>query len=161
MNRNVLSGLFLLTIGIILFIYTFHMQVSNFEYGIAEPTLYVRLWIGLLIVCSIILILSNIKIKNFTYNKKDSIPIINQKSVLAGITLSLYIYLLGKIGYPLSTLIYLIFTISIFSYYSIFLVTKKNKNFIIMYLGKIVILSIAVVITIHQLFTRVLKVILP
>ena len=136
--------LFLCIVSAFLFFITFNFEVFEMDKYSLGPAFFPRLVCILLFVVALILLIFSIKNKNYSKNKYKNLNL--KYSIITIIFFIIYTFLIEKLGYLTSTII---FMTSI-----IFLL--KNKSFLINIIFSVVFSSI-----IYLLFSKGFNVSLP
>jgi putative tricarboxylic transport membrane protein len=159
-NKNLVAGGFLFAMGLIYFLLSFTIQLTNID-KLVGSRLFPQI-IGVLIMffsawMMVDNLLKNKKGEKVTQINEDGEVVTDDKpkplyknTVLVLVSLAAYIILMGKIGFLVSTLIYLISQMALLEK------EKENRNYL-----KYFIVSLGASVAIYFLFTTVFNMVLP
>jgi putative tricarboxylic transport membrane protein len=158
-NQNLVAGGFLFALGLVYFLMAFTIQLTNID-KLVGSRLFPQIIGGLIMFFSSCLIVDNL-VKNKKGQKSqsneddqadaaDPPKPLYKNTVFVLVSLAAYIFLMEKIGFLVSTLIYLISQMALLER------EKQNRNYL-----KYFIISIASSLAIYFLFTTVFNMVLP
>lgn len=159
--RDVIYGVAIAAISLFLIRDTYNLQESfiTYESGRAGP--YSRFWLWILLALSVVMIVRALLHKN----QEKTEAILNPAPWVTVVLLSVYLFILTRLGFIVSTVLYLIIAMVYYSYKSgTFTVdgdgAAKKKN-LVKHIVIILVCAIAVTVVTYYLFTEAVGVRLP
>lgn len=124
-------------------------------YFFAESNIYMAMWLFILGLLALALLIKSLKTKpqNILY------PIWFKLGVLTILTIAVYLFLIPRLGYLISSVIFLIVLIS--AYNQAIPDRKKTGKALVFQFGIWLLFSIVITSCVELLFTRILGVVLP
>lgn len=153
--RDLISGIAVLIVAIGGYVYSFDVEEGAVKNPLAGAGAYIRLWMAILALLSVILIVKSIWKRTSERAPAMMYPLIY--ITLAAVVL--YVGLISFVGYTVSTILFLAVLMAIYDFYprrGDF--TKKD---LLKGSAKYLAISVAMTVLVAQIFTRLLSVILP
>lgn len=155
-KRDVLYGIGLIVGCGVLFWQTIGMPLGNIQYFWARADVYVWIWLTLISVLGLVMIISALIKKDTTPTK----PIWSKEGVFTIISMAIYLVIMKKLGFILSTFLVTEFLTFIYSKRLKGFEGKTKKECIIK-IGWYTVFSILATIAVYLAFAKGLKVSLP
>lgn len=161
--RDVIFGVAIAGVSLFLIKDTYNLQESFIPYETGRAGPYSRFWLWILFALAIVMIVRGILQRKKSQEKAE--PILNPAPWITVILLCVYLLILTRLGFIISTMIYLVVAMTYYSYKSGTFsagenATAKRKN-IIKHMLIILICSVAVTVITYFLFTEAVGVRLP
>jgi len=154
-KRDMIMSVLLIVFSAVMFIYAGTFQTDAIKIAAAKPDVYVRLWLGLLFVLSVLLLVRTIRSK-----PDEVLPAIWGKMQIFTIgSMFLYIFLLDKLGFQLCTGIFMMLTTTVYCFCDMDEIPKGKA--LVIQLAKYLVLSVATVVVVNLVFVNVLGCNLP
>lgn len=154
-KRDLICGVILLIISISGFFYAGSFYKDFIKYGLAQPGNYLRLWLALLGILSLLLIIKALFAKDETFLGKSFNPL----NLFSYIWLVIYIFALPHLGFLVSTPIFLT-VLFLLCYFKMYKEKRDGKQLVIRF-GILLLTAIIVTGAAYLLFTVVLSARLP
>ena len=154
-KRDLILSISLITISIILFIYsgTFRTDVINIT--AAMPDVYMRLWLAVLLVLSVLLLIRTLREKP----QDIMAPMWGRLQIFTVAALFLYIFLMNKLGFRICTALFVLIVTSVYCLSG--MEERPKGRALILFFGKLLLLSLAVTAVSDILFRTILSCNLP
>lgn len=159
-NKNLVAGAFIFVFAIIFYILSFNIQLTNID-TLVGSRFFPQAVTILMMICSALLIIESL-VKNKRNKESGKTDMTNQETeveegqkpnykntILVFTSLGIYVILLDKIGFMISTVIYLASQMFI-------LESKEKRNPV-----KYIIISIITTIVVYYAFTKGFSLMLP
>jgi len=164
MNRrkDLIWGISLLITSIIITIYSYTIPAPGFVKGLARVNPYIRIWsfvLALLSVCLIVSTIVNTK-NNKNGGSHEKNLFITFPAVFTIGMLVLYLILMPILGYIISTILFLFIIMLYYKKINQKDIELNYKNLTIEIL-KYLTLSITITLITHQIFVRILNIVVP
>lgn len=155
-KRDVALGTFLLLFSISMFFYTgATIGTNTISIRLAQPDVYLQMWLTILGLLSIALIFKGIKHKD-----EELLPKIWGKlQVLTVSSMAIYIFVMNWIGFTLATIIFLSFIVILYSFKSNKLKPPSKNRYL--QLAFYIAFSVVMTFALQALFAEMLGVLLP
>lgn len=112
-KRDVIVGILLEIFCAIMFVSTFSIGVGTMEkIPLAQPGYYVRLWVVVFAILSLVMIVNAIRKKDMTKLE----PMFHSQVVFTVVLLAAYIYMMDIVGFVVSTIAFMIIIIMEYSW---------------------------------------------
>lgn len=109
-KRDMVLSISLIVIGIILFIYSGTFKTDVISIPAAMPDVYMRLWLGILLILSVLLLIRTLREK-----PQDVLaPMWGKLQIFTVAALALYIFLLDKLGFRICTVLFVLIVTSVY-----------------------------------------------
>ncbi len=155
-KRDVALGIFLLLFSLSMYFYTgATIGTNTISLRLAQPDLYLQMWLIILGTLSIFLIFKAIRKKEETFLPK----IWGKPQVITVLSMVIYLLSMKWIGFSLSTAIFMSFIVIFYSYYANKIKIEKKDR--IIQLVFYVAFSVVTTFLLQYLFSEVLGVLLP
>lgn len=154
-KRDLYGGIGILIFCIANFIYAGFMPKGSVDIPLARPDAYLKMWLALLSILSIVLIIKAIKNKDGMKMPK----IWGRLSIFTVVALLIYLLIMPYIGFLISSILFLTATIIVYSF-NMGNEVKKGKSLVIQ-IVKYFAFSVITSVVVAYLFTNLLNVILP
>ena len=154
-KRDMILSVALIVASVILFIYAGTFKTNVINIPAAMPDVYMRIWLGLLFVLSVMLLIRTMK------NKPEEVvaPMWGKLQIFTVVSLFLYVLLLKTLGFRLCTTVFLMATTTVYCFSDMGEVPQGKK--LVTSRVKYLILSLVVMAASDVLFRNVLNCNLP
>lgn len=154
-KRDLILSVTLIVASIVLFIYAGTFKTNVINIPAAMPDVYMRIWLGLLGVLSVMLLIRTLR------NKPEEVvaPMWGKLQIFTVVCLFLYVFLLKTLGFRLCTTLFLMATTTVYCLADMDERPKGKK--LVICLAKYLALSLIVMAASDVLFRNVLKCNLP
>jgi multidrug transporter EmrE-like cation transporter len=154
-KRDVICSVGFLIFCIINYIYAGFMPKGTIKVPLAQPNSYLKLWLVALAILAIVVLVRALKNKP----KDVMVPIWSKLSIFTVVTVGVYLLLMPYLGFFISTFLFLVATITVYSL-NMGKEKKTGKAFIIQ-MTFYTVFSLVTAIIVEQIFRNGLDVILP
>jgi hypothetical protein len=154
-KRDLVWGIVLLVFAVANIIYTYRLPSPAYATGIASSDVYVRLWMYILIVFTVMLLYNAIRSKG---KGKTVEPIVTKTAVFTVAAIAIYLLIIDIIGFALATFLFAWISIVVYRFKEKGEVKGGKRFKVIAGCGLI---SLVLTIAVQQVFVRVLGVLLP
>lgn len=154
-KRDFSCGVIFLVLSVFGYLYSFGIREGSVSHPLAGSGVYVRLWMILLGLLSVILIFKSVKVKSSELCPKTMLPM----SYFTIFSLIAYLAAMPYLGYTISTIMYLTFMMTAYQYYPVKGTFTRHQ--LIGGVLKYAAISAVITVFIAQVFIKLLVVILP
>lgn len=154
-KRDLILSISLIVISVILFVYSGTFKTDAITITAAMPDVYMRLWVGLLGILSVLLLIRTVR------NKPEEVlpPMWGKLQIFTVVSLLLYLLLLNKLGFRICTGLFMMMTTTV---YCLSDTDERPKGkALVKQLIKYLLISVIVVAVSDVLFRNVLSCKLP
>lgn len=154
-KRDLILSISLIVISVILFIYAGTFKTSVINIPAAMPDVYMRLWVGLLGILSVLLLIRTIR------NKPEGVmpAMWGKLQIFTVVMLLLYLLLLDVIGFRICTFTFMLVTTSVYCFSD--MEEKPRGRKLVIQLVKYAVFALIVTAVSDVLFRNVLSCKLP
>lgn len=161
--RDVIYGVVIAIVSLFLIRDTYNLQENFIPYETGRAGPYSRFWLWILFALAIVMIIRALLQRRSLQGKAESI--LNPAPWITVLLLCAYLFTLTRLGFIISTIIYLVIAMTYYSYKSGTFAhgetsAEKRKN-IIKHMLIIVVCSLLVTVATYYLFTEAVGVRLP
>jgi len=155
-KRDFILGAFLLVFSIVMFFYTgATIGTNTISIKLAQPQVYVQIWLIALGILAVILI-----IKSLVKKEDGVLPVIwGRMQIFTVVAMAIYLFVMKWIGFFLSSAMFLSIVLISYSYKANKIKTDKKQK--ILQIGGYIVFSVIAVAFTQYLFAEVLGVLLP
>lgn len=154
-KRDLILSISLITVSIILFIYSGTFKTDVISITAAMPDVYMRLWLGIMLALSVLLLIRTLREK-----PQDIVaPMWGKLQIFTVAALFLYIFLLDKLGFRICTGLFVLVSTGVYCLSG--MEERPKGRALALFLGKLLLLAVAVTAVSDILFRTVLSCNLP
>ena len=154
-KKNILLGLSTFVIGVVLFVYTGSMTTNAISVAAAQPGAYLRLWLGLFIILSVILTVRALRSPSGEKEERMWGPL----QIFTTAIMVFYLMTLKRLGFTLDTFILLMSTATVYNLAAF--TEKPDRKMVVKVVLKCLLFSTVVTLATLYLFQGALSVRLP
>jgi len=154
-KRDMILSVTLIVVSVVLFIYSGTFKTTVINIPAAMPDVYMRLWLGLLIILSVLLLIRTIRTK-----PQEVLPAMwGKMQIFTVVSLLLYLLLLNKVGFRICTGLFMMATTTVYCLAD--MEEKPKGKALVIQLAKYLLFAVIVVAVADVLFRNVLSCNLP
>ena len=154
-KRDLMLSVGLIVFSVVLFIYAGTFKTNVINIPAAMPDVYMRIWLGLLAILSVLLLIRTLR------TKPDEVvaPMWGKLQIFTVVCLLLYVGLLKVLGFRICTILFLMATTTVYCLSDMEEKPKGKK--LVLCLAKYLLISLIVMVASDLLFRNVLHCNLP
>ena len=154
-KRDMIMSVLLIIFSVVMFVYAGTFTTDAIKIAAAKPDVYVRLWLGLLLILSVLLLVRTMRSK-----PDDVLPTLWGKiQIFTILSMFLYILLLDKLGFQLCTGIFMMLTTTVYCFSDMDEIPKGKA--LVVQLVKYLVLTVITVVAVDVIFVNILGCNLP
>lgn len=154
-KRDMIMSVLLIIFSVVMFVYAGTFTTEAIKIAAAKPDVYVRLWLGLLLILSVLLLVRTMRSK-----PDDVLPTLWGKiQIFTILSMFLYILLLDKLGFQLCTGIFMMVTTTVYCFSDMDEIPKGKT--LVVQLVKYLVLTVVTVVAVDVIFVNILGCNLP
>lgn len=154
-RKDFILSSIIIAFSILGIIYAGEYKTKAVGYALAQPSGYIRLWLGLFLLSGSLLLIRTLKVRSTEKGEK----IWDVKSVYTVAAFAVYILLMKLTGFLIATIAFLFSTLIVYSWDQI--KKEENRKMIILKIAGRLLFAVMTAISIELLFTEVLGVSFP
>lgn len=154
-KRDMILSISLIVISIILFVYSGTFKTDVINITAAMPDVYMRLWLGLLMILSLLLLVRTLREKPQDFLT----PMWGKLQIFTVAALFFYIFLLDKLGFRVCTVLFVSIVSSVYSLSG--MEERPKGKTLAVFLAKFLVLALVVTAASDVLFRTILSCNLP
>ena len=154
-KRDMIMSVLLILFSAVMFVYAGTFTTNAIKITAAKPDVYVRLWLGLLFILSVMLLVRTMRSK-----PQEVLPALWGKiQIFTIVSMFLYILLLDKLGFQLCTGIFMMLTTTVYCFGDMDEIPKGKA--LVTQLAKYLVLTVITVVVVDIVFVNILGCNLP